>query len=292
MNSARVADTAFSVTFLGHATTCIRLGGTALLTDAVLRRRVAFLRWTAPETELDVLRDVDATLVSHLHHDHCDIDSLSLLGHDRMVLAPAGGARFLRQRGFTHVVPMRIGQSHVVGSVTVTAVPAAHSGRREPFGPTAEAVGYLIEGDNLRLYFAGDTDLFPQMRELGSPDVALLPVAGWGRKLGPGHLDPLRAAEAVELIAPRLAIPIHWGALQPLWHRRRAPDVAAMPALAFDDEVRRRGLGADVAILRPGAQLTHHGALGLLPASPLASRSIDAAGTCPAPRARRVRPPE
>jgi len=42
-------------------------------------------------------------------------------------------------------------------------------------------------------------------------DVALLPVAGWGKKMGPGHLDPQRAAAALALLRPQMAVPIHWG---------------------------------------------------------------------------------
>ena len=63
------------------------------------------------------------------------------------------------------------------------------------------------------MYFAGDTDLFDGMGELGEPiDVALLPVWGWGPTLGRGlHLDPLRAAQSLRLIRPRAAVPIRWG---------------------------------------------------------------------------------
>jgi L-ascorbate metabolism protein UlaG (beta-lactamase superfamily) len=246
---------ALRLTFLGHATVCIQLDGVVLLTDAVLRNAVAFLRWTAPAITIDLLHDVDATLISHLHHDHCDLASLAQLGRDRMLLAPAGAERFLRQRGFTRVVPMHVGQSHRVGTITVTATEAAHSGRREPFGPTADALGYLVDGVGVRLYFAGDTDLFPRMHDLDEPDVALLPVAGWGKRLGPGHLDPIRAAEAVELIRPRIAVPIHWGALQPFWYRRRPPEVTLGPPSAFDREVRRRRLDTDVVVLTPGATI-------------------------------------
>ena len=54
-------------------------------------------------------------------------------------------------------------------------------------------------------------------------DVALLPIWGWGPKLGPGHLDPRRAAEALVLLQPRIAVPIHWGTYHPirLWGGRR-----------------------------------------------------------------------
>jgi L-ascorbate metabolism protein UlaG (beta-lactamase superfamily) len=247
--------TGLSVTFLGHATTCIRLAGSTFLTDPVLRGRVAFLRWFAPEQDLDMVTETTATLISHLHHDHCDPTSLALLGRHRPLLVPAAAQQFFRQRGFTNVVPMRVGTTHRVGSVTVTGTDAAHSGRRDPFGPTAKALGYVLEAAGQRVYFAGDTDLFSHMRELAGPEVALLPVSGWGRSLGPGHLDPSRAAEAVELIRPRLAVPIHWGALRPFWHRAATPEGVTAAAVAFDAEVRRRALPAGVVIVRPGETL-------------------------------------
>ena len=89
-----------------------------------------------------------------------------------------------------------------LSGLRITAVPATHDSRRAPFGPEAEPIGYLVSGSR-SVYFAGDTDLFEAMSELrGLVDVALLPVAGWGRSLGPGHLDPERAAQAAGLIGP------------------------------------------------------------------------------------------
>ena len=81
------------------------------------------------------------------------------------------------------------------------------------------ALGYLLQGSQ-SVYFAGDTDLFPEMAALGGVDVALLPVAGWGPRLPEGdHMNPRRAAEALKILKPRLAIPIHWGTYTPLWVR-------------------------------------------------------------------------
>jgi len=154
-------------------------------------------------------------------------------------------------------VPLSAGESHRVGGLTVTATPARHSGRREPFGPTAEALGFLLEGGGRRVYFAGDTDLFPEMRGLGAPlDLALVPVWGWGPRLGSGHLDPGRAADAVARLRPRVAIPMHWGSFGVYGHlqgeaRRRAP------ARRFAAEVGRRGLDTEVRVLAPGTGLTH-----------------------------------
>src|SRR3972149_1333552 len=77
--------------------------------------------------------------------------------------------------------------------------------RRSPPRPPPASLGYLLEDALRRVYFAGDTDLFPGMADLGELDVALLPIWGWGPRLGPGHLDPYRAAAALRLPPPRPA---------------------------------------------------------------------------------------
>jgi hypothetical protein len=74
-------------------------------------------------------------------------------------------------------------------------------------------MGHVLEACGTRVYASGDTDLFDGMSALGPLDVALLPVWGWGPTLGPGHLDPARAALAVERLRPRVAVPVHWGSL-------------------------------------------------------------------------------
>ena len=103
-------------------------------------------------------------------------------------------------------------------------MPAVHGGSRGRRGPEIEALGYVINGGGHRAYFAGDTDLFDGMADLGALDLALLPVAGWGPSVGPGHLDPARAARALTLLRPRAAVPIHWGTLYPMGLRRLRPD--------------------------------------------------------------------
>ena len=96
----------------------------------------------------------------------------------------------------------------------------------------------------MRVYAAGDTDLFDGMAGLPSPDVALLPVWGWGPTLGPGHLDPVRAAEAVARLRPRVAVPVHWGTFA-LAGLVRAPGRAGRPHAPAAGRpaarVRRRG---------------------------------------------------
>jgi L-ascorbate metabolism protein UlaG (beta-lactamase superfamily) len=163
------------------------------------------------------------------------------------VLVPAGAGSLLRRRGFRVVREVHAGQEVDLGALRVRATHAEHAaGRRLGTGRT-QPVGYVITGTRT-VYFAGDTDLFPAMDELGRIDVALLPVAGWGPRLPAGHLDPARAAQALELIKPRVAVPIHWGTYAP-WRPPRGQDA---PAKTFAEIAARVTPAVDVRVLRPG----------------------------------------
>jgi L-ascorbate metabolism protein UlaG (beta-lactamase superfamily) len=122
-----------------------------------------------------------------------------------------------RLGGGIAVTEVDAGDEVAVGGVTVRAVPAAHDGRRWPRGPRwTPALGFVVEGE-ARTYFAGDTGLFDGMAEAVGPcDVALLPVGGWGPFLGHGHLNAPRAAEALARLAPRAAVPVHYGTYWPI----------------------------------------------------------------------------
>jgi L-ascorbate metabolism protein UlaG (beta-lactamase superfamily) len=129
---------------------------------------------------------------------------------------------------------------------------AEHGRRRSLFTTAEDALGLLLTGST-RVYFAGDTDLVPAMGDLSGPvDVALLPVSGWGPMLGPGHLDPVRAAETAARIQPAIAIPIHWGTLFPLGLRRLARRRFEGPGEASREAVAARAPGVAVRILPPG----------------------------------------
>lgn len=239
------------VRFLGHSTFELDLGVATVLTDPVLRQRVTFLRRIARRPE-PLSAAPTVVVVSHLHHDHCDLPSLRRLGARSVLVVPTGSERLFRRAGFPAVVTLDVGESWRAGTLTVTATPARHSGRREPWGPSARAVGYLLTAPGRRVYFAGDTDLFPQMHGLGAPlDLALVPVGGWAPRLGPGHLDPLSAAEAVARLRPRVAVPMHYGSLGPVGYHPSATTRAA-PAQAFAEEVRKRAPGTEVQVLPPG----------------------------------------
>jgi L-ascorbate metabolism protein UlaG (beta-lactamase superfamily) len=252
--AARLRDTgADRIGFLGHATVLIELEGVRLLTDPLLRGRVAHLRRQAPVPREELFADLDAVLISHLHHDHLDLASLRRLGRDTPLIVPRGAGPWLEEHRFVTVTELSVGEVAQVGTLAVRAVHADHDTRR-PGGPHVDAVGYLVKGAH-EVYFAGDTAFYPGMADLaGSLEVALVPVAGWGPKLGPGHMGPLEAAEAVASMRPRLAIPVHWGTLLPIGLGHRHGKRLTEPPRLFAEQVARLAPSVEVRIVNPGQE--------------------------------------
>jgi L-ascorbate metabolism protein UlaG (beta-lactamase superfamily) len=236
------------ITWIGHSTVLIELDGVRLLTDPVLRPRVTHLRRVGP-VNWDALRDVDAVAVSHAHYDHLDPPSLRRLGRSVPLIVPRGAARMVR--GFERVVELEEGEETPVGGLTIRATHAEHSGHRDFLGSPAAAIGFLVSGSS-RLYFSGDTDLFQRMSSLAPGlDLALLPVAGWGSRVPRGHLDPVRAVEALGLLQPRFAIPIHWGTYRMIG-LNRDPEALREPAELFARLAAEHAPEVDVRVLPVG----------------------------------------
>lgn len=242
-----------SLTYVGHATVEIKLDGAHLLTDPVLRNRIIHLRRQVPAPEDPHSRIPDAILLSHQHFDHLDLPSLRGFGNRVRIICGPGTGGFLRRKGFGRVEELSVGDSTSVGAVTVTSVPAEHDGRRRPGGKEGQAIGFVVQGSK-QVYFAGDTDIFSGMDRLSTAiDLALIPVWGWGHTLGEGHLDPERAAEAVGLIQPKIAVPIHWGTLFPMVVGRFGRHHLTHPPKRFADQVAVDSSGVEVRVLEPGA---------------------------------------
>ncbi len=244
------------IVWIGHSTVLMELDGVRLLTDPLLRPRIAHLRRSAP-VAAGLRRGIDAVLISHVHWDHLDLASLALLGRGVPIVVPRGAGALLRRRRFSDVREVDEGDIVDVGGVSVIATHAEHASSRGPLARPSTALGFVVAGTR-RIYFAGDTDLFDGMSALSEPplDVALLPVAGWGPRLPAGHLDAEAAARALTLLRPRLAIPIHWATLMPAYrrvpHRADAGEAFAAHArdLAPEVEVRVLGVG-DECVLDP-----------------------------------------
>jgi len=256
-------------TFLGHSTLRLRMGGRTVLTDPLLTAAVGPLRRMVPAVHPAALADVDLVLISHLHADHLHLRSLRLLPRDAEVVVPAGAAGWVRRRGVARVSGLAVGETRTFGGLRVTGTPADHSGHRWgprlTHGPQADAMGHLLEADGLRVYAAGDTGLFPGLDDVaaqGPIDLAALPVWGWGPSLGPGHLDPSGAAEAVRRLAPKVTLPVHWGTLAvtglcsvPGRIGGRMRELLVHPPHEFAAAVTAAGLPTRPLVVEPGARV-------------------------------------
>jgi L-ascorbate metabolism protein UlaG (beta-lactamase superfamily) len=266
-----------SVTWWGHATTTITLAGLRILTDPLFTRHLAHLSRIGGPVPPEEAAAADVALVSHLHFDHLHVPSLRRLSPHVRIIGPKGTARTLTQAPEIshHVQEVTPGDVVTIGGVVLRAVPAAHDGRRSPLSSyEGPALGFVIETDvevSTRVWFAGDTGLFAGMNDLRPIDVAVIPIGGWGPSLGPSHLDPTHAAEAVHRVGANDAIPIHYGTFWPTGLRRIHPSSFQQrfidPGSRFAAALGARCPSVTAHLLKPGdtAIVSHPGHSDLCP---------------------------
>ncbi len=206
------------VTWIGHAATLVEIDGVRVLADPLLTRRIGHLRRRGPLPDADVRR-CDLVVISHAHADHLHRRSLKRVAETSPrvpVVVPRGAERYVAGLGLGPVLSVSPGDRLEVAGVVLEVTEAAHKGGRgrRDVG-SSETVGYVVERSDRRCYLAGDTDLFEGMSGLGRIDLAAIPIAGWWKTLGPGHLDAESAAEAVERVDPARVVPVHWGTYAP-----------------------------------------------------------------------------
>lgn len=151
-------------------------------------------------------RDGNVVVCTHEHYDHCSPRDIErVLKEGGSIVAAANCEAKLREFAAKKIF-LRPGDVAEVEGVRVSAVPAYNVAK--PFHPREYGgVGVVLTIGGVRIYHAGDTDFIPEMEELGEIDVALLPVGGTYT------MGPVDAAKAAEVIKPRVAIPMHYGAI-------------------------------------------------------------------------------
>ncbi|MCW2603453.1 MAG: hypothetical protein JWN61_1588 [Pseudonocardiales bacterium] len=253
-----------SITWWGHATATIELGGLRVLTDPVLTPRLAHLRRLGGPIPGPSATIADVVLISHLHADHLHIPSLRALGRGVRIVAPRGAAGLLaaaEPRLLDQLEEVDVDGDITAGALRIRAVPADHDGHRHPGSRhTGPALGFVLTTADVRpVWFAGDTGLFDAMADIGPVGTAIVPVGGWGPTLGPHHLDPVQAAEAVRRVCATDAIPVHYGTFWPVGLRRVHPGsfrrMFADPGTRFADALAQAAPDARAHVLSAGARV-------------------------------------
>lgn len=176
------------ITWLGHASFRIERARTIIYIDP----------WRLP----DAPGDADWVLITHPHYDHLSVpDIQKVVKPTTVIVGPPDCLTELTG----DLRPVKPGESVTVGEVTVEAVAAYNTSK--PYHPRQNQwVGYIVTVGKVRIYHAGDTDVTPEMREFRA-DVALLPVSGTY------VMTAEEAAMAANFMAPKLAIPMHYGTI-------------------------------------------------------------------------------
>nr|WP_086729724.1 MBL fold metallo-hydrolase [Streptomyces carpinensis] len=261
----RVDARTVAVTWAGHASWVLRIGGLTVLTDPVWSRRIIGTpaRITPVGVAWDALPPVDAVVISHNHYDHLDAPTLRRLPPDTPVFVPAGLGNWFRRRRFTRVTELDWwegaelhprggaegasvqGGGRRRGGVRFDFVPAHHWSKRTLTDTCRSLWGgwVLTDPDGQRVYFAGDTGYGHWFSRIGRRypgiDLALLPIGAYDPRwwLSDVHCDPEEAVQAAQDLGARRMAPMHWGTfvlsaepvLEPLIRVRAAWDKAGLP---------------------------------------------------------------
>jgi L-ascorbate metabolism protein UlaG (beta-lactamase superfamily) len=188
-----------SITMLGHAGVQISGGGKIIYIDAFPKGvTIDLSKFTKPFENADII------LVTHSHDDHCNPSKIETVRRDdTIVIAPADCVPKIGG----NVQTLKPGEEQTIDNIIIRAVEAYNIKRfrspGQPFHPKGFGVGYIVTVEGKSIYHAGDTDFIQEMKELGSIDVALLPVGGTYT------MDNDDGADAAIAIAPKVAIGMH-----------------------------------------------------------------------------------
>jgi L-ascorbate metabolism protein UlaG (beta-lactamase superfamily) len=207
------------LTWIGHASFLLTLGGKRILIDPIFAPRIATVpRLTPPGLPLEALPPIDLVLITHNHRDHLDPWTISRLGAEPVYMAPLGNGVVLSKCGATKVTELDWWESKALGELTITLVPARHWSMRFPWDRNEMLWGgYVIRGPEGAAYHSGDTGFFDGFTEIGARagviDWAMLPIGAYEPRwfMQPQHMGPEEAVEAARMLGARNMVAMHWG---------------------------------------------------------------------------------
>jgi L-ascorbate metabolism protein UlaG (beta-lactamase superfamily) len=216
-------DSGLRVTWIGHASVLLEIGGLRVLTDPVWSERVSPSSWLGPKRffeppiPLDEVPSIDAVVISHDHYDHLDMATVKALSNrGTLFLVPLGVGAHLDKWGISasQVRELDWNEHVLLGGVTFTATPARHfSGRGVTNGNSTLWASWVIAAPRHRVFFCGDSGFFGGFRDIGRDhgpfDLTLISSGAYDRTWPMIHMTPEDVVQAhVDVGAPPLADPL------------------------------------------------------------------------------------
>ena len=268
-----------AVTWIGHASTLLQLGGINVLTDPIFSERASPVSFAGPKraqppglAPADLPR-IDVVVISHNHYDHCDAESLKTLnlqaGGPPLFLVPLGLKAWLADLGITNAVELDWWQSQRVGAVEVVMTPVQHWSARG-LGDRMKTLwgGWAFFAPDFQAFFAGDTGYsadFADIRQRFAArqgetgfDLALIPVGAYEPRwfMREQHVNPEESVRIHRDLKARRSLGIHWGTFEltdePLDEPPLALARARQAAGVADDEFRVTAIGQTLRLPRRG----------------------------------------
>jgi L-ascorbate metabolism protein UlaG (beta-lactamase superfamily) len=277
-----VATDELGITFIGHSSFLLQVGGKNVLVDPVFANRLVILRRQRhPGVRVEDLPAIDVVLLTHAHMDHLNLPSLraivrqarKLRGKTPVVVVPNGVEDLVHRLGFARVETMGWWDGRIVEGLRILMTPCQHWGARMFSDTHRQFGGYVIEpeGGGLSVYHSGDTAYFSGFRELGQrirPDVALMPIGAYFPDSYRGvHTSPEEAVQGFLDTGAQTMIPMHYGTFR----LGREPMDEPLERLAA--ETVRLGLEDRVRVVTEGETLR----IVKAPGNRLASREVTTA---------------
>lgn len=247
------------ITFIGHSSFFVQLGGKNVVVDPNFARWLFVLkRLRRPGLRIADLPPIDAVLVTHAHFDHLHRPSLRAIARATyqktekrpVIIVPQNVRDIVFDLGFDDVIEMKWWEEAKLGGLTVTHTPSNHWGARIIRDMHRGFGGYVLAKGRQSLYHAGDTAFFDGFTEIGQrlhPEIALLPIGAYDPpSFRAVHTSPEDAMQAfVDLKAERM-IPMHYGTFK-LSHEPMEEPVQRLRA-----DAKRRGIEDKISVLEEG----------------------------------------
>jgi L-ascorbate metabolism protein UlaG (beta-lactamase superfamily) len=247
------------VTFIGHSSFFVQLGGKNILIDPNFARWIFVLkRLRRPGLRLRDLPPIDAVLVSHAHFDHLHRPSLRAIarltrwhsGKRPAIIVPRQVRDLVSDLGYSRIVELEWWQDLRLGHLEITHVPSRHWGARLVRDMHRGYGGYVLRAGEHSLYHAGDTAYFDGFREIGQrlhPEVALLPIGAYHpASYRSVHTSPEDAVQAFVDLDARWMVPMHYGSF------RLSYEPVEEPVQRLKLEAKRRRIEKKVCVLEEG----------------------------------------